>query len=331
MLVILENNWKRVLQEKQYILVTLILTICSVVAAIALTNAAETKGNLALVTSGNTYGIERVRQLEENPYFNIEVLTSTPSRSNLVQNRYDAIVTMSEEGTYQVESIKSDEFTGAISAFLENPASFVPNQDNGRKIGTNIIGYMLMFLLLQGVVYARLLFAEDKEKHMIERVVMSPIAFKNYLLGHAVFIGVMIFVPSFAVILVAQLVGVKIGLSLMAYAGLIATLSILTTGFSLMLNAFFQIADTANMLGTSIILLSSVLAGSFYSFSKEETVFDKIIHILPQKDFMDFVNAMEKGTLTNALTLHFLYVWVLAILFFVIAIVKTRKDYIYRR
>jgi len=330
MLEILKNDWKRLLEEKQYLFISMILTICSIVAAIALTNTAETKGNLAFVTYGNENLTESAKQLAENPYFNISELVSIPPKSDLVQNRYDAIVTMSEDGTYKIESIKSDELAGIINAFLENPTSFVPNLDNERKIGTNIIGYMMMFLLLQGVLYARL-FAEDKEKHMIERVIMSPIAFRHYLLGHAFFICLLIFIPSFVVILVAQLFGVKIGLSLLTYAGLIATLSILATGFSLMLNSFFRIADTANMLGSSLILLSSLLAGSFYSFSKEETVFDKLLHILPQKDFMDFVNALEKGALTNELTWHFIYVGILSIIFFTIAMFKTRKDYIYHK
>lgn len=328
MLEILINDWKRLLEEKQYLFTSMILTICSIVAAIALTNTAEVKSNLALVTAGNANLAESAKQLAEYPYFNISILVSKPPKSDLVQNRYDAIVLMSEDGTYKIETIKSNELIDTVNAFLEDPASFVPNMDNERKIGTNIIGYMLMFLLLQGVLYARF-FAEDKEKHMIERIIMSPIAFRYYLLGHALFICLLIFIPSFSVILVAKLIGVKIGLSLLSYMGLIGTLSILATGFSLMLNSFFCIADTANMLGSSIVLLSSILAGSFYSFSKEETVFDKLLHILPQKDFMDFVNALEKGTLTNGLIWHFIYVGILSITFFVIAMLKTRKDYIY--
>ncbi len=330
MLEILINDWKRLLEEKQYLFVSMILTICSIVSAIALTNMTETKGNLALVTYGDVNVTKSAKQLEKNPYFNISILVSPPLKSDLVQNRYDAIVTMTEEGTYKIESIKSDELTSVIKEFLENPLSFVPNSDNERKIGTNIIGYMMMFLLLQGVLYARL-FADDKEKHMIERVFMSPIAFRGYLLGHALFICLLIFIPSISVIIVAKLLGIKIGLSLVAYVGLIATLSILGTAFSLMLNSFFCIADTANMLGTSIILLSSILAGSFYSFSKDKTVFDKLLHILPQKDFMDFVNALEKGTLTSGLIWHFIYIVILSITFFVVAMFKTRKDYVYHK
>lgn len=330
MLEIIKNNWNRLLEEKQYLFTSLILTICSIVAAIVLTSTVETKGNLAVVTFGNTNLAENAELLADNPYFNVSVLTSSPPKSDLVQNRYDAIVLMSEDGSYKIETIKSKELMLIVSTFLKDPMSFVPNKDDSRKIGTNIVGYMLMFLLLQGVLYARF-FAEDKEKHMVERIIMSPIAFRNYLLGHVIFMCLLIFIPSFGVILVAKLIGVDIGISLLAYAGLIGMLAILATGFSVMLNSFFCIADTANMLGSSIVLLSSVLAGSFYSLSKKDSIFDKVLHILPQKDIMDFVDALEKGMVTSDITWHFVYVGILSITFFTIAILKTKKDYIYHK
>ena len=330
MLVIFKNDWKRLMEEKLYLFISMGLTICAVVAAIVLTSSIETKGNIALILPQNQSVIESVSQFTNSQYFNVSILETAPPKSELVQNRYDAVVTIGEDGAYKVETIKSDEIKAMIYAALENPNTFVPSMETTRKIGTNIIGYIMMFLLIQGVLYARF-FAEDKEKHMIERVVMSPIAFRKYLFGHAAFIIAMIFVPTFCVMVVAQILGVAIGFSLIVYGVLIAVLAILSTSFALFLNSFFCVADTANMLGSSLVLLSTILAGSFYSFTKEETLFDRLIHILPQKDFIDFTNALEKGNLTGAIKIQFLYVIGLSVIFFFIAVIKTRKDYIYHK
>jgi len=330
MLIILKNDWKRLMEEKLYLFVSMGLTICAVVAAIVLTSSIETKGNIALVLPQNHSVEVSTSQFMQNQYFNVSVLETAPEKSELVQNRYDAIVSIKEDGTYNVETIKSDEIKAMIYAALKNPDTFVPNTQSERKIGTNIIGYMMMFLLIQGVLYARL-FAEDKEKHMIERVVMSPIAFRKYLFGHAAFMIAMIVVPAFGVMTVAQIVGASIGFSLLTYGILISILAILATSFALFLNSFFCVSDTANMLGSSLVLLSTILAGSFYSFAKEETLFDKLIHVLPQKDFINFVNALEKGNVTGAIQLQLLYVIGLAVVFFSIAVIKTRKDYIYHK
>jgi len=330
MLVILKNDWKRLMEEKLYLFVSMGLTICAVVAAIVLTSSIETKGNIALILPQNQEISDSVTQFTKSQYFNVSILEMAPSKSELVQNRYDAIVTIDGNGAYSIETIKSDQIKTMIYATLENPNTFVPNMQSSRKIGTNIIGYMMMFLLIQGVLYAKL-FADDKEKHLIERVIMSPIAFRKYLFGHAVFMIAMIAIPTFCVMTVVQILGVAIGFSLLTYGLLIGVLAILATSFALFLNSFFCVADTANMLGSSSVLLSTILAGSFYSFAKEESLFDKLIHILPQKDFIDFTNALEKGNLTSTIKLELLYVIGLSVVFFAIAVIKTRRDYIYHQ
>ncbi|MHB8062238.1 MAG: ABC transporter permease [Ruminiclostridium sp.] len=324
MLSILRNDWKRLLEEKAYLFVAIALTICSVGAAILLTNNIEVKGNIAVI------GENVKSSLSNSPYFNITVLDERPKKSQLVQNQYDAVLNLKNDGSISVETIKSDDFKEEIYKLLENPESYIPNEDTARHIGTNIIGYMMMFLLIQGALYARL-FAEDKEKHIIERIAMSPIAFRNYIFGHGLFMLLLVFLPSYSVVLVAKIFGIAVGFSLLQYAGLIGVLSLLATTFALFLNSFFCVADTANMLGSSLIVLTSILAGSFYSFSKNEALFNKILNILPQKDFINYVDALEKGHLSGKIELQLGYVLVLSVIFFLIAVFKTRKDYVYNK
>lgn len=323
MLAIFYNNWRRLLAEKAYLIVSITLMVCAVTAAIVFNNKIELKGNIAVISTDSDIAF-----MDCN-YFNITKLDADLPKSELVQNRYDAVVTI-KDGLYSMDTIKSNEFKTMLYDALEHPDIFVPNMDTSRKIGTNIIGYMMMFLLMQGVLYARF-FAEDKEKHMIERVAMSPIYFMKYLLGHAVFITSIISLPSFAVIVIAKIMGVSIGFSLLQYAGLIVILGGLSTAFALFLNSLFCVADTANMLGSSIIILSSILAGSFYSFTKDKTLFNKLLHIIPQKDFINFVDALEKGTVSRSIELQLIYVIGLSAILFIFAIVKTRKDYIYNK
>ncbi|GAA0076845.1 ABC transporter permease [Clostridium sp. CTA-5] len=321
MLAVFYNNWRRILAEKAYLIVAIALTVCAVTSAIILTNKIQIKGNIAVISKDSNIEFMNCN------YFNITKLDSELPRSELLQDRYDAVVTIKDD-SYSIDTIKSDEFKAMLDDALEHPDTFIPNMDTSRRIGTNIIGYMMMFLLMQGVLYARF-FAEDKEKHMIERVAMSPIYFIKYLLGHSFFIISIIFIPSFTIIAFAKIAGVAIGFSLLQYAGLILVLGILSTAFALFLNSLFCVADTANMLGNSIIILSSILAGSFYSFTRKQTLFNKLLHIIPQKDFINFVDALEKGNVSKNIELQLIYVIGLSVILFIFAIVKTRKDYIY--
>lgn len=329
MLAVFKNNCNRLWEEKMYLVISLILMIAAISAAILLTTRIETKGNIALVVPNQQVLSEHESALMANPYFNVTVLDVAPTTSALVQSRYDAVITITADGTDAITTIKNPAFKTMVETALSNPTGFVPDNSQARQTGTNILGFMMMFLLIQGVLYARF-FAEDKEKHLIRRIAMSPIPFIHYILGQGMFIFFMIAVPSFLVLGAAALIGIEIGFSLPLYAGLIGILALLSTAFALFLNSFFDVADTANMLGSAIIILTSILAGSFYSLSKEATLFDKLLHLLPQKDFINFVNALEKGGLSQSTYYQLVYVVVLSGVFLAIAIVNTRKDYRYR-
>lgn len=328
MLTIMKNNWARLMVEKSYLIASTLLTICSVVAAIALMNHVQIKGNIALITN-SAEAKENVSRFTENKYFNVTALNEAPPKSDLLFHRYDAVVSY-KNGAYSIDTIKGDDYKTLVSSALKNPASFVPDLSKERKIGTNIIGYMMMFLLMQGVLYARL-FGEDKEKHRIERVVMSPIAFLEYLIGHGLFIMLLIIIPSFAVIAAAKLAGVSIGFTLLQYVLLIVLLAFLSTTFALFLNSLFCETDTPNMIGSSVIVLTSILAGSFYSFAKSSSLFNKILYILPQKDFILFADALEKKKLTGNTGLELIYILALSIVYLMAACIKTHRDYVYHK
>ena len=324
MLKIMKNNWNRLMQEKGYLITALVLTICSMGAAILLTSNTEMKGNIAVVIN------HTAEKLDSSPYFNITYLEKEPPMSQLLQNRYDAVVTINNDGSYEINTIKNKEFKDDLQGFLTNPSGFTITNNKARKIGTNILGFMMMFLLMQGALYARF-FAEDKEKHMIERVSMSPTRFGTYLLGNSFYIWLLIFVPSFAVIGIAKLCGIAVGFSILQYILLIGLVAMLSVAFSLLINSFFCVSDTANMLASSIIVLTSLLAGSFYSITKEDTFINKLIHIFPQKDFINFADALEKGTISTSTSLQISYVILLSISMFAIAVFKTKRDYIYKK
>jgi ABC-2 type transport system permease protein len=262
--------------------------------------------------------------------FEFEIMAQAPEMSKLVQSRYDAIIAMKIDGSYEITTLKNKEFQNALTSFMEHKTITSDSFGPTRNVGTNIIGYMLMFLLVQGVLYARF-FAEDKEKRMVERVAMSPISFVGYIIGHGLFVYLLTVIPSFLVVTVASLLGMNVGFSMFQYLLLLAVVSLLSTAFAMCLNSFFCVADTANMVGSSIIILTCILAGTFYSFTKESSFFDKITHILPQKDFMNYVNALEQGSMSNSIMLQLTYVIGISIVFFLIAVIKTRISYVRRK
>lgn len=323
MLNIIKNNWYRLMEEKLYFIYALVLTICAASAAIILTNHVQIKETIAIVNNTS-------QNVVDSSYYNITYLSEEPPMSEILENRYDAVVVMDQKYSYRINTIKSDEFKENLQRFLSYPSEFTESKEKRREVGTNIIGYMMMFVLMQGILYARL-FAQDKEKHMIERVAFSPIYFTSYLLGHGIFMWALLVIPSVGVVIAAHLLGISVGFSIFQYIILFAILALLSTAFGLCVNASITGVDKANMAGNSIIILTTILAGSFYSFAKEDSLLNKALYIIPQKNFIEFVNAVEKGTLSSNTNKEISYVLFISILMLFIAVIKTRKDYVFNK
>lgn len=323
MLDILKNDFRRTFQNKQYVIIATILTMVSIIMAVFITNNVQMKMKVGLIDKNSLVSIP------ENKYLDVVNLDGEPKKSDVVMGRYDAIVEVNDDMGITVTS-RSNDIKEKLESFFDGSSSEVSEDDTERKVGSNIIGYMMMFLLMQGVIYGKV-FSEDKEKHVAERITVSPIAFRNYILGHISFIVLMIFVPSYVMILITKLVGVNIGFSLLQYAAIILFLGFLAASFAIFLGSLFKVSDTANMVGNSTLILTSLLSGSFYSFTKNSDILDKVIRALPQKDFMSFIESLEKGTITNTSLMYLTYVTAFMVIVFLIAVVKTKKDYVYKR
>lgn len=322
MLSVIRNDWNRMKEQKMYLCVAVGLTICAVIMAVILTNKMQPKLNLAVVGGG--------QKLTDTESLDVTYLKQKPAESELVMNKYDAVVTAGQDGRYEINTIKSDKYKKQLESVLTG-GSFHAESGSGRRgVGTNIIGYMLMFLLMQGVLYARV-FAEDKEKHVTERIVVSPIRFRQYLLGHVVFVWLLIFLSSWLILGVIRLTGADIGFELGQYAVLIGVIALLSTSFAVCLNSFFCAADTANMIGSCIIVLTTILSGSFYSFGNSKSWLHKILYLIPQKGMVEFTDNWEQKTMSLRGGGLLTYVIICSVVFLVIAVIKTRRDYIYHR
>lgn len=330
MIQILKNNVTRVLCNKKNAIMTLVLTICMVGFAIYFTNKIQVMGNLAVVESGEA-GMEMNRAklhislsgLER--YYNISYVAREPKESELVSGRYDAVITQSGNG-YAVKSVKSSDFQKVLMQALKNPSEFVPATDQMRGVGTNIIGYLVMILLMQGVLHMEY-YGEDKEKHLVERIAVSPLSFVKYLTAHFLYAFLMLFLPSMGVVAAAGIIGLNIGFALWEYAVLLGILCMLSAAFGIFMHTFCKNMDSANMTASPLIVLTSILGGTFYSYAHSNQIMNALINVLPQKNFIAFVNGMEKGCLDMHLYQQLGYCLILILVLTGVSAVRNCSQY----
>ena len=324
MISILINNFYRIKNRKYNVISSLVMTLFAISLAVYFTSNYTTQSSIAVVTPSDvpTY---------QSNYFKFTVLEKQPPLYQLVLGKYDGVLLDQGHGDYKVVTIKNADFRQKLEELARNPKDFVPPVDDGRGVGTTIIGYLTMFLLLQCVMFMFTL-SEDLELKIIERIVTAPVSFGKYLLSHFVSTFTIIFGPAFFMLLVMKGgLGFNIGFSLWQYAVLLGILCSFGTAFALLINSLVKGGDTASMIGSSLVVLTTILSGSFYSLEKGNTILGKVLWILPQKVYLSFVQKLEGGQGVLAMFPQLTYVLLITLGCLVISVFKLKKDYVLRR
>jgi len=200
---------------------------------------------------------------------------------------------------------------------------------SGRGMASTILGYMTMFIMMLGVSMM-FLFSDDKEKKQIERIAAAPISFGGYLAAHGIFIFGIIYLPSLIWLGAAAVIrGIDLGLPLWQYALLLSLICGLSVAFSMFLNSFIRGTDSANMIGSALAVLTSILAGGFYAFEAGNKILETIIRILPQKAFFTVVETVEANQHLGKCLASLLFIIIVIIGMIGFAAIKTRRDYVY--
>lgn len=321
MLVFIKNHFYRMASKKNYIIVSLVMTIVATSLAVVLSKKMDIKGKIAVVTVSRDEGLK-------SDYIKFIYMEDEPNKSDLVLGKYDGVLIDKGNGNYEVNTIKGDDYKKIIEEVIKDPKGFKPESNNIRGIGTNILGYLQMFILIQTFTYMFLL-SEDREQKQIERIATSPISLFKYMLSYFIAIFLLVFVPSFFVIVIIKYIfGISIGFSLIQYAGLLTLIASLGISFAMLLNLLLKVGDTANMVGSSIVVLTTVLSGSFYSFEGSNKILESALWILPQKDFLSFVQGLESGTKISSMIPQLAYILILILAFYTISSIKIKKYYI---
>ena len=321
---ILLNNFYRIKNRKYNVLSSLVMTLIAISLAVYFTSNHTAQSSIAVVISSD------VPTFQSN-YFQFTVLEKQPPMYQLVLGKYDGVLLDQGHGNFKVETIKNADFRQMLEELAKNPTEFVPPVNDVRGVGTTIIGYLMMFILLQCVMFMFTL-SEDLELEKFERIVTAPVSFGKYLLSHFVSTFTVIVVPAFFMLLVMKAgLGFDIGFSLWQYAVLLGILCSSGTAFALLINSLVKGADTANMMASSLVVLTTILSGSFYSIEKGNTVLEKVLWILPQKGVLSFVQGLEGGKAVSAMLPQLTYVLMIILLCLAFSILKLKKDYVLRR
>ncbi|MDP4088945.1 MAG: ABC transporter permease [Bacillota bacterium] len=234
--------------------------------------------------------------------------------SSLLSGKYIAIVEV-KDGSYEVSTIKSETEKKKVESFFINGKIPEGNQD-GRTLkgaGTNILGFILMILLMQGVVLITL-YTQDRDSRTFRRILTAPVSERLYLFVQGIFTFAMLFIPSYLAVVVTKVVfGVDIKFNFGTLAVLIGIISALSTSLALFIASVLE--RNYSLASSGIYIITCILSGCYISFTGSSRILDELCNILPQKAYMTLAQGVEngKGLLQYNRQLIYLLFWILAL------------------
>lgn len=314
-----KNNFKRILAQKAVVIVALVVVPIMIGLGVLFSAKTEMKPHIALVTNGG-------RSLPKNDKIQIDVMDKKPAESKLLLGEYAAIAEEKSDGTYKVTTLKSKDDKKKIEEFLRNSKIIETQKDKDAKRGTgaNILGFMMLSILMEGLSLI-LLFPEDRTLKTFRRIMTGPVSERQYILSQGIFTFLFLYLPSYLAIIITKVCfGVKIGFDYGMLAILVAILSALSTAFALFFSVIFE--REISITASGIYTITSILAGCFYSFTGGNKILDAVCKVIPQKEYMTISQGVENGSsiLSFKGELIYLFVWI-AGLWFLGSFITSRK------
>jgi ABC-2 type transport system permease protein len=306
-----KNKLDRVLSKKPIIIVAMIIIPIMIGIAVLFSSKPSSKETLAFLSNN-------VQNLPQDSRYAVEIVDKRPTQADLVLGKYVAIVEDKNNGNYEITTLKSEKDKKVIEDFFKSGK--IPESYKGedqiiaeRGVGTNILGFILMILLMQGVALT-IFFEEDRNIKTFRRILTAPVSEKKYLFAQGMFTLLCLFIPSYlAVTIITMCFKINIGFSFGNLAILIIILCALATSFGLFMTAVLD--REISLVSSGISLITCVLGGCFISFTDNNKVLDTIRSIFPQKPYITMIHGIEKGNdiLEFKGQLMYLLIWIVGL------------------
>ncbi|GEM_PF-2529898 len=284
----------RIAAKTYYIGFSIFLTAFFIFLAMLITTGAEASILVAYV------GEEMPET--ESEFVRFEHLKEAPSMAEMVLGEYDVLV---EDGAERrIESLKNVEYESIVAALLAGESVDEHFEDDGNP-APRIIGFALVVILLQSFFYLDL-FIEDKKNGALSRMLSSPKRLGGYLNVVYLYGAVIIFVVTMLVLALLRFgLGETIGLNFGYYALLVGLSTLLGSAMAFAITAVIEVRDNAGGLYVVLVLLTSILSGSFGALNLDGGFAERVSRAMPQYHIIELAHGFVDGSFSIT---HLLYV-----------------------
>lgn len=324
-LIVFKNNFRRGLHKKTAFFVKLLLPIIAVMLGIAANYVNNPVSNIGIVYSGENVRAEAVmKALNDTPGIEARLANPDMINTDVILGKYTAVVEF-EENSFTLSSVRDENtllsLEYLIESYIEPPtpinADFL--QAHNLSIAQRTTAFILLFLMITATITASLMI-KDKNNGTFKRFLHSPQNAVTYVLGNITYNFVITYFQFFVSVSAVELLGINVGIDYLNLLMMGIWAAALATAFGTCMASLFNNEMYSNLLSTCIVLILSLIGGTFIPFNRMPAGLQYISVISPWRWFISIVTSMEQGSnwFSNIRLILILTLFVVA--FFLIAL-----------
>ena len=328
--IVFKNNFNRALHKKTAFFINLLLPIVIVMLGIVANNANNFATNIGVVYSGENVKAKTVIQaLNDTPGIEARLATPDMINTDVILGKYTAVVEFTED-SFTISSVKNEEtlinLGHLIENYIENPTSVNADflQEHNLSIAQRTTAFILLLLMITATITASMMI-KDKNNGTFKRFLHSPQNAVTYVIGNISYNFAITYFQFFVSVSVMELLGIHVGISYLNFLVMGIWIATLATAFGTCMASFFNNEMYSNLLSTCIVLILSLIGGTFIPFHKMPTGLQYISVISPWRWFISIVTSMEQGSNWFSNTQLLLILTLFVIVFSLIALSKNRN------
>ncbi|KAA9298515.1 MULTISPECIES: ABC transporter permease [Aerococcus] len=310
-LVILTNNFNRLLKGKTYLFITTVIVFITLAgSAFVVTMDAPT------LQIGVDQTASDLLTMKNDDLSVEEISEDHPAYTKLITGDYDAYITK-EEGKYQVTTVRNAELADDLSQLL-NEGQLSSEPDPGNNHFKVILTVLAMSSMILSLILYRFYF--DDRRGIDKRIYSSGLSVLSYLFQQVLFTFLLLFtISALACCSLFPLFGLD--LSSRFFLGLFL-LELFAANFGMFLSTLTKKNQGALLVGTMLSVLTTLLSGALLAV-KEESLQEKIQPLFPQFYIAKLGSALDGQVeaLSQPIGVLLLY----SLVFFVIALLMQKR------
>lgn len=327
--IVFKNNFKRALHKKTTFFIKLLLPTLVVMLGIAANYANNPVVNIGIVYSGENVKAEAVMQaLNDTPGIEARSVNPNMVNTDVILGKYTAVLEFGED-SFTLYSVKDENTRSSLEQLTENyienqtPVNVDFLQAYNLSIAQRTTAFILLFLMITATITAALMI-KDKNNGTFKRFLHSPQNAVTYVFGNVTYNFLITYFQFFVSVSVVELLGTNIGFDYLNFLVMGIWAAVLATAFGTCMASLFNNEMYANLLSTCIVLILSLIGGTFIPFHRMPAGLQYISVISPWRWFISLITSMEQSGnwYTNLPLILILTLFIVA--FFLIALFKNK-------